>query len=691
MKRISVSFGVILFVFAALKAETVPIADPSVELNREWAAQAFSGKSGSVFPFSFVYDGRPSSEFLRTWTVKAEEKKLDDTRLAQTVVLTDPRTGLEVRASAAVYLDTPGVDWTLSFTNRGTGDSPVIEKLLAVDVAIPAGKPEEGVIIHRLNGGPSRADDFLPFDEFLPLEESREFATFGGRSSNVCPFFNVSWGTGGVITAIGWSGQWAAGIDRDAKGDIRIRAGMENLHTRLRPGESIRSPRIMQVRWSGGDPGDSYNLFRRTMLAHILPRMKGELATPPITTPSPWVIQEGDPWKYIYGFTEKAALEEIQWLKGLGYEYYWTDAYFTRGNFPDGMGNYGLPLLEVVPDPVRFPRGLRPVSDAAHDAGMKYVVWFEPERVMPGTAISNEHPEWVIRLDGRKTGLLDLGRPEAREYIFRVLDTAIKEWRMDCLRIDYNLDPLPFWKVQDAKNPDRAGMAEIRYTEGLYRLWDDLLKANPGLFIDNCASGGRRIDLETCARSIALWRTDGVIDPFIRFDYDQVALQNQVMTAGLNRYLPYSASGSIGARPYHFRSGFNYGVPLAERPKAEERDLLERAIAEGKRLRKYWLGDFYPLTVVTMNPEDWCVLQYHRPAERDGMVLALKRPKSPFPVFVLGEIRGIDPDAEYEVTISRTYEPASPVIMKGSALKNLKIEIDDTPGSVLLEYRAVAR
>lgn len=690
MKRIPVGFGAILFVFAVLMAETVPIADPSIALNREWAAKAFSGMSGSDFPFSFVYDGRPSSEFIRTWTVKAEEKKLDDTKLAQTVVLTDPRTGLEVRAAGIIYLDTAGVDWTLTFTNRGSGDSPIIEKIRAVDVGIPVGKPETAVVIHRLNGGPCRPDDWLPFDESLPADESRAFATFEGRSSNVCPFFSVSWGTGGIITAIGWSGQWAADISRDKSGDLRIRAGMEGLHARLRPGESIRSPRIMQLRWAGGDSTESYNLFRKTMIAHILPRNDGKLVTPPITTPSPWMIQEGDFWKYAYGFTESAALAEIKWIDGLGYEYYWTDAYFTRGNFPEGMGNYGLPLLKYVPDPIRFPRGLRPVSDAAHDAGLKYVVWFEPERVFRGTTIALEHPEYVIWREGRGSGLLDLGLPEAREYIRRVLDTAIKEWRMDCLRIDFNIDPLPYWRAMDAMDPDRAGITEIRYVEGLYRLWDDLLKANPGIFIDNCASGGRRIDLETCSRSIALWRTDAVIEPYLRLDYDQTALQNQVMNGGLNRYIPYSTSGSIGAKPYYFRSGFNYGVPLAERPRAGEKDLLKQGIAEGKRLRKYWLGDFYPLTVVTMNPEDWCVLQYHRPGERDGLVLALKRPKSPFPVFVLGEIRGIDPDAEYEVTISRTYVPSEPVIMKGSALKAFRIEIDETPGSVLLEYRPVS-
>ena len=52
------------------------------------------------------------------------------------VTLTDPQTQLEVRAVATVYTDTPGVDWTLYFTNRGQQDTPVLEQVRAVDTSI---------------------------------------------------------------------------------------------------------------------------------------------------------------------------------------------------------------------------------------------------------------------------------------------------------------------------------------------------------------------------------------------------------------------------------------------------------------------------------------------------------------------------------------------------------------------------
>jgi len=655
--------------------------------NRAWAERVFSGRDVGNIPFSFIYDGRHSSAFIGNWKRVASEKRIDETRLLWTLILTDPATGLEVTAEATIYADTPGVDWTIFFANRGKADTPVIEDIRSVEAADSLPDPKASVVVHRLNGGQARADDWLPFDEDLAAGRKIEFAATNGRSSNVCPFFSVSWGTGGVITAIGWSGQWAAGVERSPDGILKIRAGIETAHLRLRPGETIRGPRILQIRWAGTNPAGSYNLFRHAMFAHIIPRIDGQLVTPPVTTPSPWAVHEGDPWKYIYGFKESDALDEIKYIAGLGYEFYWTDAYFTRGNFPDGMGNYGLPIMSIVPDPQRFPRGLGPISDASHQAGMKYVVWFEPERVAAGTHIAKEHPGYVIWPDGKGSGLLNLGMPEARAYITKVISAAIDEWKIDCLRIDYNIDPLPFWRKLDKENPDRAGIAEIRYVEGLYQMWDDFRKAHPRLFIDNCASGGRRIDLETCSRSISLWRTDGVIEPYLKFDYNQTAIQNQVMTAGLNRYLPWSTSGSIGAKPYYFRSGFNYGVPIAERPLENELEMLKQGIAEGKRLRKYWFGDFYPLSRITMSPGDWCAWQYHRPKDQDGMIVAFRRQESTDREFSCDEVQGIDPAADYSVTYSFSYEPTAPVVMKGSVLKSLKIEIDERPGSAVIEYR----
>lgn len=92
------------------------------------------------------------------------------------------------------------------------------------------------------------------------------------------------------------------------------------------------------------------------------------------------------------------------------------------------------------------------------------------------------------------------------------------------------------------------------------------------------------------------------------------------------------------------------------------------------------------MSPVTASPADWCVFQYHRQAEEDGLLVAFRRPQAPA-TFLCSGLKGIDPQAEYLVTFATSYKPSKPVTMKGSALKDLELEVDDCPGSVLVEYR----
>jgi alpha-galactosidase len=315
----------------------------------------------------------------------------------------------------------------------------------------------------------------------------------------------------------------------------------------------------------------------------------------------------------------------------------------------------------------------------------------EPERICAGTLMATEHPDWVVMPEDGGWGMLNLGNQEAREYLTQYLLLAVDEYQIDCLRLDNATDFDRMWRILDGDAPNRIGMAELRYVEGLYAVWDTVLAANPHLFIDNVSSGGHRIDLETASRAINLWRTDATIQPLFDTDYEQAALQNQVMTAGLSRFVPFNVSGQSGATPYLFRSGFNAGISFCEDIRAEDypRDMLKQAIAEGKRIRKYFLGDMYALSDVTVDARDWLVLQYHRPEENDGMVLAFRRPRSPYTGFALHDIRSIEPEAEYEITESSGYEQGKPSRMRGDAMLKHAVTIPERPGSVIVEYSKV--
>ncbi len=634
-------------------------------------------------PFSFVYGGQPSADVIGSWRRAVYDEVIDATRRRRTLTLTDPKTGLEVRAVCTIYTDTPGVDWTLHFANTGSQDTPILEQVRAVDVGIDPG-PGAQPVLHRLHGSSCAAQDWEPFDQVLPVGKRIAFAPRLGRPSlGACPFFALSWQGGGVVTAIGWSGQWSASVERRL-GIVGIAAGMQHLRLKLRPGERIRSPRILQVRWTGDEPLRGYNLFRRTMLRHVLPKVKGQPVTPPIAhlSTSFYELDRG---------TEVDVLAHLEAAKGLGFEVFWLDAYYGRDDFPR-VGNYVFPIERAV-NRKRFPNGPETISDAAHAAGMKFLLWVEPERISEGTLVDKEHPEWVIRAGKDpvgQLGLYNLGLPAAREHLTRFLKTIIEQWGIDCLRVDYATSALACWEKVNKENPDRAGLAEIRCVEGLYRLWDDLLETYPHLFIDNCASGGMRIDLETCSRSIPLWRTDATIEPLMRRDFNEAAIRNQVITAGLSRYLPFHTSGMMGSTPYWFRSGFNAGIAFCEDVRGADypRQQLERAIAEGKRIRKYYFGDFYPLSVVNTSPREWCVMQYHRPDDHDGMIAAFRRHESPYASFIC-DLHAIDPAARYEVTRAPSYDRTRPVVVQGTALQHFKAEIDERPGSLIVEYKKV--
>ena len=631
-------------------------------------------------PFSFVYGGRPFDTLLPTWGRHVEAEPFEGGQ-RRSLILNDPATKLEVHAVVTAFTDSPGVDWTVCFTNKGDADAPVLEQVRPLDASFLCDSGATATF-HSLRST-CGVDDWLPFSEALAPGQKHAFAPNAGRSSlGACPFFDVQWNGGGAVVGIGWTGQWTAAVE-NRNGTVLLQAGMQNLHLVLHPGESIRTPRILLMRWSGDDTAQAHNLWRSTMLRHISPRVHGEVITPPIAHLST-AFYEMDKC------TEADALAHLNAGKDLGFECYWYDAYYGKDDFPT-VGNYVLPYDRGF-NTTRFPSQLKPVADSVHRAGMQFLMWFEPERICPGTLMAVEHPEWVVFPDGGGWGMFNLAVPEARQHITDYIGGLIDAYGLSWVRIDNAVSYAPLWqKLDTAAGPDRVGMAEIRYVEGLYRWWDDMRATHPDIAIDNCASGGGRIDLELCARAIPLWRTDATITPLMKRDFHQAALQNQVMTAGWGRYIPFSASGQMGADPYNFRSGFNGGISFCEdtRPESYPRDLLRAAIAEGKRIRQYYFGNQYALTDITTNPKDWCVLQYHRPIEGDGMVMAFRRHKSPYTGFTCA-LNEIDPNGDYEVTQSPGYTPDPAKKMNGNELRAIILNIDKAPDSLLLEYRALS-
>jgi len=624
----------------------------------------------TAIPFSFVYGGKPSAELVPSWKRTHAKQPAKDGRERHVVTWADPETGLEVVAEVTLFDGFPAVESVLRFRNTGQAETPILEKVLPLDLGIQV--PEKGeAVLHHAHGSSCAPTDFLPIDQPVAPKAAIDLAPAGGRSSNGrFPFFNLAWPGGGLVGAIGWSGQWALHLRRDETGHILLQAGQQTTRLKLHPGESIRTPRILLVLWQGDERLHGHNLLRRLLVAHYLPRLGGQSVVPPITQNTWFVYNSGN------GVTEANQLDIMRSMAPLGVEAYWLDAGWFEGGWPSGVGSW-------VPRTDAFPRGLKPIGDAAHELGMKFVLWFEPERVHPNSRIAKEHPDFVLRTGGGD-GLFNLGNPEARKWLTEHLSKCIKDWGIDIYRNDFNIDPLPFWQAADA--PDRQGMTEIRYVEGHLAMWDELIERHPGLWIDTCASGGRRIDLETLTRSIPLWKSD------TQCCGHALPIQDQVQTAGLSLYVPLHSAGVWGFDPYTFRSVATTGANICPDTRAKDfpTEQAKAAIAEAKALRPLYLGDYYPLTDIGLDDHHWIGWQFDRPELGQGFAVFFRRPGSPY-VAVDAGLRGLDPKAPYEVTFAETYEPKETKRMTGAELGKLRVEIGTAPGSLLIRYRNAER
>jgi alpha-galactosidase len=668
--------AVVLTVPAALAGWDVAAAR---DLGAAAAFAAVHAAKGATPPFAFVYDGQPSSGFIGRWDVTAEQKA-EGPKLVRTFVYADPSTGLRVTAVYTIYRDFPAVEWVVRFKNAGSSDTPVIEQLRACAVSLPAfaASAAAPVRLYRARGSSAERSDFAPIDETLAARDEVRFGPSAGRSSDTSalPFFNVAADGHGIVAAVGWSGRWEASVGRKGADPraLDLAAGMPETHFTLRPGEEVRTPSMALLFWKDADRMAGHNLFRRFVLAHHMPRAADGR---PVALPIAHGVGFGGPLpcnEYVCA-TESYAIGMIERLHQFGIEpdACWIDAGWYENKTPywwSGVGTW-------TPNLKNFPRGLAPVTAAARKYGQGFVVWFEPERVYEGTWLDREHKDWLTFLPGNPNRLLDLGNPEALAWLIDHVSNFLRDEGVTVYRQDFNFDPRPYWTAMDA--PDRVGVAEMKHIEGLYKFWDALLERRPGLLIDNCASGGRRIDLETTSRSIPLWRTD--------YNYWEPN-GYQCHTYGLHFFLPASGTGNGDARKYWFRSaaiggavvmGWELTAGFNVRAAVED-------VAEFRALRDYAYGDYYPLTGYGTGDDVWTALQWDRPEAGDGIVVGFRRPQAP-QASIEVKLGGLDAGADYEVDY---VDYGVTVVKSGRELADgLTLKIAEAPGSMLIKYRRV--
>ena len=135
-----------------------------------------------------------------------------------------------------------------------------------------------------------------------------------------------------------------------------------------------------------------------------------------------------------------------------------------------------------------------------------------------------------------------------------------------------------------------------------------------------------------------------------------------------------------------YNAGLGTGVGASGLGNAAWVSWIKAALAEYRETQPFFYADFFPLLPYSLADETWTATEWNRPEQKDGLVVALRRPRSPFPTLTL-DLQDLDPDASYQVELRRTFTKAPAVRMKGSALAHLQLTLPEAPGSVLLFYR----
>ena len=615
-----------------------------------------------TLPVSFTYDGR---RFDALPCGRSESRFLD-ANIVETRYTARLDKNVSLTAEIQTYRDFGAVEWTLWFENTGSDTSAMLEDVFAADMDFRG----NGAKLISCNGDTCNMNEYSTMENPLGNGDVFEQAPEGGRPcNNAFPYQRLLFDGFGFSVSIGWPGQWSCrwvGTDCGA----HFTAGQQVLHTVLKPGERVRSPRMSIVAFEG-DLERGVNVWRRWYHAHVMPRSGGEIF--------PYLVQALDNG----GGLEWADATEEQQLKAIQAEadsridpeLWWIDA-----GWYDCSRITGERIWSQVgtwePDPERFPNGMSPIGEACARNGMKFLLWYEPERVMLHSWLADHHPEWVMERDPADRNpdpiierhLLDFSQDDCAKWMCEHVSEQIRKFGIKVFREDFNIGPLAFWRYNETE--DRKGMIENRFIQNYLAFWDYLLLHNPDLMIDCCASGGRRNDLESMRRSVPFHQTD--------FGYGHNPLKQKfgcLMYSWIPYYRGYFQSWENEQGEYIEPSAehpatetfeefdiFNTFAPIMSTPAlcncGGDPEIIQRfrdMVALFKRVRHHMRDDFYALTEPHTSSSKWSAWQFHSPEREDGMLQFFRNSTTEQPSLTV-HLRGLTEDAVYIFENGRTGE-----------------------------------
>ena len=471
--------------------------------------------SPEQIPVTYTIGGKTYRGFPAEFSPKVTRRRIDSA-ISEAIYTAKTPEGLTLRAECIEYRDYAVTDWVMYITNDSAENSPIISDW-HFDLALPAENPT----LYHGNGDTCTPDGYEWWTTPVTAEGIVKQPCGDGTPCNgAFPYMRLFTHKGhGFNIAVGWSGTWRLEAKLQSAGDFdetRVTVGQAAFRSYLKPGETVRTPRLtMQAFTDGDDRGR--NLWRSFYIDHILPREDGHPLDPKLVLHT-WMI---DGLPEFCGVTEENQLAAIDTYLagGLKPDIWWIDAgWYPCNNDWPMTGNW-------YPNPDHFPRGMGPVGEKLQKEGIDFLVWFEPERVRRGSDLWNRHPEWLLhylRDDNpwlADNALFDLGNPAACDWLIDTIDRIIKDslrGRLNERKLSHYTKILPEVALQSSKMERRADEAEretVKMKKAEYMTYH-IGEEYEGI-ISSVTSFGIFVELENTVEGIIRYKD---IDEFFDFD-----------------------------------------------------------------------------------------------------------------------------------------------------------------------------
>ena len=303
-----------------------------------------------------------------------------------------------------------------------------------------------------------------------------------------------------------YSGGFKCEAEADQLDAVRLVMGLQNdgFSWELTSGSSFETPEVIMSYSDRGLTPLSQNYHH--IVRHNICRGRFKLARRPILINN---------WEATYfDFDDDKILKIAESAADLGVEMLvLDDGWFGVRNSDDtGLGDWF-----VNRDKIR--RGMKALAEGVNRAGLKFGLWIEPEMVSEASELYHAHPEWVIRIPGRKPVrarnqlVLDMSRPDVRDYLYERISSLLSENHIEYIKWDMNRSLSDMYSA--VLPADRQGELAHRYVLGLYDLMERLTSQFPDVLFEGCSGGGARFDAGILYYSPQIWCSDDT-DPIHR-------------------------------------------------------------------------------------------------------------------------------------------------------------------------------